>query len=86
MKKEDNMKTIKFNKKLVLNKTTVADLNGNEMKNLYGGGDESADTNCASCIVTCPETVYTIPCCPPPESIHTNRTIDPGGACCCIEA
>lgn len=75
------MKTIQFNKKLVLNKTTVADLNGNEMKNLYGGVDESANTNCASCLVTCPPTGYTI-CCPRP-SIHTNQTNDPGGACCC---
>ncbi len=79
------MKAIKFNKKLVLNKTTVADLNVNELKNLHGGGLQSADTNCIVCINSNPDpcqTVPTIQCCEPP-TIPTNQTIDPLGPCCC---
>ena len=55
------MKTKKFNKSLSLNKKTIADLNSKEMKNLHGGGDQSANTDCASCLVTgcCPPTLGT---------------------------
>ncbi len=52
------MKKVKFNKKLQLNKETVANLNNEEMKNLKGGGPitiincQTVLTICASCINT----------------------------------
>jgi hypothetical protein len=55
------MKTKKFSKKLVLNKKTVANLNGNEMNLIYGGAPETyqktvcftdCETNCYMCDYT----------------------------------
>ena len=40
------MKTKKFVRKLKLNKKTIADLNSNEMKNVYGGVTTTVITIC----------------------------------------
>ncbi len=55
------MKIKKFNKRLSLNKKTIADLNNKEMKNLHGGGPVSELTDCPSCRATvcCPPTLGT---------------------------
>jgi len=45
------MKTKKLDKKLVLNKKTIADLFDNEMKNVYGGA--SLDTCWTDCRTLC---------------------------------
>lgn len=42
------MKTKKFNKRLALNKNTVANLNNGDMRSIYGG----SDTTPTRCIVT----------------------------------
>jgi len=47
------MKTKKFNKRLSLNKKTIADLNGKEMKNAIGGVS-GVDTTCLETrLITC---------------------------------
>jgi natural product precursor len=50
------MKPKVFNKKIKLNKKTIAHLNGNEMKEVYGG-DQPPKTRL--CILTISQ-----PCCP----------------------
>lgn len=69
------MRTKHFNKKLVLNKTTVAHLNGHEMRNIFGGAkpETHKDSRCFTCVETegCPpETADCFP--PPPSSVVTS--------------
>jgi len=51
------MKTKKFNKRLALNKRTIANLEKNAMGNIHGGGETDACTDeCTlpqSCIIPC---------------------------------
>jgi hypothetical protein len=47
------MKPMKFNKKLSLNKKTVANLNGKEMNYVFGGVALSAPYNCFTFMATC---------------------------------
>lgn len=61
-KKEAIMKSKKFNRKLMLNKKTVANLNTNEMNGVLGGGGQDDDyltNSCNPCAFTpgCPESV-----------------------------
>jgi hypothetical protein len=51
------MKRKKFNKKLVLNKSTVSDLNGNELKKVKGGCRPSEPSACPSYGTECGDTV-----------------------------
>jgi hypothetical protein len=55
------MKTMKFNKKLQLNKKTVSNLNGTEMNRVQGGFRLSDDTRCIYCVITGPCTAITCP-------------------------
>jgi hypothetical protein len=58
------MKTKKFDKKLVLSKETVADLNGNEMKVVYGGNrTEWPFSRCVTDCLACTPTAQS-QCCP----------------------
>lgn len=50
------MKTKTFNKRLVLNKKTVAHLNKKEMKGLHAGGGITSPTKCY--MMTCYKTCY----------------------------
>ena len=56
-KKECKMKSKKFNRKLVLNKNTIADLSIIELKDIYGGADPPRSypyTGCFACLTgTC---------------------------------
>ncbi|MCI0470841.1 MAG: class I lanthipeptide [Candidatus Aminicenantes bacterium] len=48
------MKNKNFNKKLVLNKKTIIDLNNNEMNKLYGGVETQTPTVCRTrCVTNC---------------------------------
>ncbi len=47
------MKTRKFDKKLALNKETVANLNKDEMKNAHGGKPFTRETLCPMTCYTC---------------------------------
>jgi hypothetical protein len=77
-KKGGNMKQKKFNKKLILNKKTIANLNNGEMKDVNGGKDDISNSLCITCFtcdtdcgatcfgVTCPTrtgTPQSNPCC-----------------------
>ena len=58
------MKTKKFAKKLVLSKNTVADLNGNEMKVVYGGlATNYYVSRCVTDCLACYKTALS-QCCP----------------------
>jgi hypothetical protein len=62
-KGETNMKTKKFNKKLTLNKATIADLHNGEMGKIQGGFDNTNVSKCLACL----ETTYSdcLSQCPP---------------------
>jgi hypothetical protein len=53
-KGEKSMKAKRFDKKLALNKTTIADLSNREMGKIQGGGPKTNISNC----LACPETTY----------------------------
>ena len=57
------MKTKTFAKKLVLSKETVADLNGYEMKVVYGGATNYYVSKCATNCLACYPTEES-QCCP----------------------
>ncbi|MCX6579019.1 MAG: class I lanthipeptide [Candidatus Aminicenantes bacterium] len=46
------MKTKKFDKKLALNKKTIADLSNGEMGKIQGGGYDTALSHCLACMET----------------------------------
>jgi hypothetical protein len=57
------MKSKTFGRKLTLNKKTIADLDGSQMKNAYGGIDCTVHrTNCTLCHTDC-TCEYTGVCC-----------------------
>lgn len=64
------MKKQKFNKKLVLNKETIASLNNQEMNGILAGSGAS----CVTC-ATCPASCNTCPSCPP--CLTYTCTVDP---------
>jgi hypothetical protein len=66
------MKTKKIHRKLALNKTTIANLVGNEMNGIYGGAPK--ETHKHKCVETdaC-ETME--PECPPPPSSVVNSCV-----------
>ena len=47
------MKKIKLNKKLQLNKETIAKLNNDQMNGVKGGASETCVTNCGTCATYC---------------------------------
>jgi len=74
------MKAKKLTKKLNLNKETVADLAGGDMKKVQGGIGLTINwTNCLACSGTCGYS-----CLGTCVSCNTNDTVDPQGACCCL--
>jgi hypothetical protein len=50
------MKKKAFDKRLVLKKKTIANLDNNEMKGLHGGGGLTTPTKCR--MATCPKTCF----------------------------
>jgi hypothetical protein len=67
------MKTKKIHRKLVLNKITIANLIGNEMRGIYGGVQKETVKNsrCITCVET--DACETLePVCPPPPSSVAN--------------
>jgi natural product precursor len=57
------MKSKNFNKKLMLNKKTVANLGSNEMRDIQGGADTCTCKTCVSTYLACETTVgfpYTV--------------------------
>lgn len=56
------MKPKEFSKKLILNKRTVSDLNGNEMRNVKGGCDVTHPNSCPSFKTFCGDTVELCEC------------------------
>ena len=77
------MRPKRLNKKLVLNKTTIANLTGNEMRGVYGGAPKETVKNsrCFTCVET--DACETNACetdacetmepeCPPPPSSYAN--------------
>lgn len=75
------MRQIKFNKKLWLNKSTVANLKDDQMADVRGMGDQSVPYS--ACLSLCMITGCCSVICPTPNSCETNQTVDPLGACCC---
>lgn len=67
------MKKEKFNKKLHLNKKTVANLNYSEMNDVYGGGDAPAKPEPISLLGSC-DPGCTDDCC--------TQGTSAGGFCC----
>lgn len=72
------MKPRKFNRRLVLNKKTIAHLNGNHMRFVNGGGDappevEPVTFGAYTCVVNCTQGC-TVGCC--------TQGTSAGGACC----
>lgn len=67
------MKTKKFNKKLGLNKSTVANLNNSEISKVYGG----AETLYPACVPTVDITRCVTDCCL--ETMKLTRCIDCSG-------
>jgi len=57
------MRTKKFNKKLNLNKKTIADLDPKKMNGIKGGAPSAFPSGCCSEYVTCGDTCG----CPPPS-------------------
>jgi natural product precursor len=62
------MKAKRFNRKLALNKKTIANLNFNEMSVVFGGGlTDDCTTDCTQqesiCPHLCPPTVKSMPDC-----------------------
>jgi hypothetical protein len=79
-KGEKQMKTKRFNKKLVLNKATIVNLDGNIMGNAKGGNTVTCACPTAwdpTCVTACPHN------CPPPPVVTDETVIPyPGGGCC----
>lgn len=71
------MKQKKINKKLLLSKVTVVNLNNLEMKGVHGGEDTNPDvctqlSVCYTGCYTCPETCFYTCTCPHPTNDPTH--------------